>query len=348
MRMKPARSLAFLASVVAMGLGLGGGDLAAKPKPPPIEAPPPPPMPPPMPDVGLSERFVRDAAAYESYMREASAISADFGDPVAVADSLRRGVAYEPGQFQRGEVAYAAIAALQDRAFVAAVRAAGQTPEARYTVVGQIFANPANALTFTDGPVAAGLAKQALAEGGLRLFNAGVSVRRYAYDVQHQPWSHGDVADRESRLSAVKQLSVTSRSVSADEEDQLRAAAVGQVVAGAQRPAAPPYSPLVIRATALAALAAIGQAGDDMVDRLSWLSEDYFTEHCLGHAKRELNECLAVAKPNYEDIFCLGQPTMMYTGECVLRGADATAPLDILTRPIPIPPLHASRRRRHG
>jgi hypothetical protein len=347
--MKPARSLALLASVVAMSLCLGGGDLAAKPKPPPVEAPPPPPMPPPMPAVGLSERFIRDAAAYESYMREAAAISADFGDPGAVAGSLRRGVAYEPSQFQRGEVAYAAIAALQDRAFVAAVRAAGQTPEARYTVVGQIFANPANALTFADGPVAAGLAKQALADGGLRLFTAGKSVRRYAYDVQHQPWSRGDVADRDGRLGAVKLLSTTSRSVSVDEEDQLRAAIAGLDATDPPPPAPPPYSPLVIRAAALAALAAIGQAGDDMFDRLSWLSQDYFTEHCLSHAKKELNECLAVAKPNYEDIFCLGEPTMMYTGECVLRSADATAPLDIVTRPIPVPPLRAaSHRRRRG
>jgi hypothetical protein len=280
-------------------------------------------------------------------MREASAISADFADPAAVADSLRRGVAYEPAQFQRGELAYAAIAALQDRAFVDAVRAAGRTPEARYAVVSRIFADPANALTFGDGPTAAGLAKSALADGGLRLFTAGVSVRRYAYDVQLQPWSRGEVADRDGRLRAVKLLSTTSRSASVDDEAQLRAAVAGGA-AVPRSPAAPPYSPLVIRATALAVLAAIGQAGDDMADRLTWLSQDYFTEHCLSHAKKELNECLAVAKPNYEDIFCLGEPTMMYTGECVLRSADAAAPLEIITRPIPIPPLHpAKHRHRH-
>ncbi|HTX50746.1 MAG TPA: hypothetical protein VME40_15300, partial [Caulobacteraceae bacterium] len=104
--MKPAGFLALFVSVIAVSLGFDGGDLAARPKkPPPVEAPPPPPVPPPMPAVGLSERFIRDAAAYESYMRDASAISPDFADPSAVAGSLRRGVAYEPGQFQRGEVA---------------------------------------------------------------------------------------------------------------------------------------------------------------------------------------------------------------------------------------------------
>jgi hypothetical protein len=363
--MKPARSLTIAACLALAGLGAGlvGGDVAARPKPPPVELPPPPPMPPPMPDIGLAERFIHDAAAYEAYMRQAAAISPDFADAGGVAQSLKLGVAYEPGQFQRGEVAYAAIAALQDRAFVEAVRKAGATPEGRYTVVGQIFANPANALVFTDGPTAAGLAKAALSADGMRVFTNGVAVRKEAYDVQHQPWSHDDVDSRDARLAGAKLLSTSPRMVADEDAASLRGAiarAAGPAGMACAQPmvamvgqcatdpliAPPPYSPLVLRATALAALAAIGQAGDDMYDRLSWLSQDYFTQHCLAHAKNELNECLAVAKPNYEDIFCLGEPAMMYTGACVVKGAYSTVPLEILTRPIAVAPVHRGARRR--
>ncbi|MEJ0066423.1 MAG: hypothetical protein WDM85_14265 [Caulobacteraceae bacterium] len=72
--------------------------------------------------------------------------------------------------------------------------------------------------------------------------------------------------------------------------------------------APPPYSPLVIRAVALAALASIGQAGDDDVSHLGWLTDDYYLDHCLAEAKLSLYECIAVAKPNYEDVF-LPRPT---------------------------------------
>jgi hypothetical protein len=302
-----------------------------------------------MPDVGLAERFIQDAAAYAGYMRQTQAISPAFADASGVAQSLKVGVAYEPAQFQRGELAYAAIAALQDRAFVAAVRAAGATPEDRYAVVAKIYADPAHVLAFRDASTAAGLAKQALASDGMRLLLLGKAVRKEAYDIQHQPWSKEDVANRDARLGAAKALSASPRAVSDGDAAQMRGAMTPDLASAAPLDPAPaPYSPLVIRATALAALAAIGQAGEADFERLGWLAQDYFTEHCLEHAKKELNECLAVAKPNYEDIFCLGQPTMMYTGECVVRGAGSTIPLDISTRPFPIPPVHRAVRRRRG
>jgi len=352
--MTPVRRLALLAGLALAGIGAAfvAGDVIARPKPAPIvEAPPPPP---PLPPVGLGDRFLSDAAAYQSYMRQSQAISPAFQDAPGVQQSLRTGVAYEPGQFQRGEVAYAAIAALQDRSFVAAVRTEGATPEGRYAIVARLYADPANVLAFHDAPTAAGLAKQALASDGNRLLTLGKAVRKAAYDIQHQPWSKDDVVGRDERLQAAKLLSASPRAAGESDVAQLRALIVedptaAPTAAPLPTPAPPPYSPLIIRATALAALAAIGQASDDDAARLSWLDDDYFTAHCLDHAKRELNECLAVAKPNYEDVFCLGEPAMMYTGECVVKGAGSWVPLEIAVRPIPIPPLHhhaAARRSR--
>ena len=353
--MTPVRRIALAASLALAALGVAfiAGDVTARPKPAPVVIPPP--EPPPMPAVGLGDRFLADAAAYQGYMRQSEAISPAFQDAPGVQQSLRTGVAYEPGQFQRGEVAYAAIAALQDRAFVAAVRAAGATPEGRYQIVARLYADPSNVLAFRDAPIAAGLAKQALASDGMRLLVLGKQVRKAAYDIQHQPWSKEDVAAPDERLQAAKLLSTSPRPAIDGDLAQLRSevaedppSPTSVASATPAAPAPPPYSPLILRATALAALAAIGQASDSDAARLSWLSDDYFTAHCLDHAKRELNECLAVAKPNYEDVFCLGEPAMMYTGECVVKGAGSYVPLEITTRPIPVPPLrrHVVRRKR--
>jgi hypothetical protein len=341
--MKPPRSVRLFLFLTLAGLAAGAVQVGARPTPAPALAPPPP-----MPDVGLAEPFVHDAAAYQRYMRESGAIAPNFTDGMSVAQSLRVGAAYQPAQFLRGELAYAAIAALQDRTFVDAVRAEGQTPEQRYAIVARIYADPANALRFTDGRGAAGLAKAALTGDGLRLLSAGKAVRKSAYDIQRQPWSHDDVADRDGRLMAVKMLATTGRLVTTNDESALQSRVGGVVDLGsADAPAPPPFSPLVVRAVALAALAAIGQADEEAAQRLSWLSQDYFTEHCLTHAKNELNECLAVAKPHYEDIFCLGQQAMMYTAECVVKGAGGVVPLEIHTTPLSVPPVHGGAAPTH-
>jgi hypothetical protein len=336
---------------VALGLAatLGVGAVSAglaRPKPPVVE----PPQETPMPQVGLASRFLTEAAAYDSYLRQASAISPAFGGPAQVASSLRTGVAYEPGELRRGAVAYAAIAALSDSAFVADVRRAGATAQGRYAIVAKIFANPASVLSFADAPRAAGLAKQALIGSGSRLYDDGKAVKQAAYDIQHQSWSLADVADRDSRLATVKSLSSSRREIS--EEDT---ATLSRVMGGASAQmsdaASAPFSPLTVRAVALAALAAIGQAGDDNVERLGWLTDDYFMDHCLSEAKLALYECLAVAKPNYEDVFCLGQHAMKDTGACIVQSSYGAVPIEIATRPLRVPPAHvrhvvARRRRR--
>jgi hypothetical protein len=321
--------------------------LAKRPQPAPQAPSPPPPS---MPSVGLGERFVTEAGAFDAYMRQAGAISPAFTDAGGVSSALRTGVAYEPGQLRRGAVASAAIAALGDAAFVADVRRAGATAQSRYAIIARLFADPASVLAFKDAAGAEGLAKEALVSSGMRLFSDGDAVRLAAYGIQHQAWSLADVADRDGRASAVKGLSAAPRTPPADETAALEREIAGQTAAGdPPDPAAPPYSPMVVRALALAALAAVGQAGDDAAANLGWLTDDYYLDHCLSEAKLSLFECLAVAKPNYEDVFCLGQHGMKDTGTCIVRSAGGVTPLEIATRAIPIPPLrahHAVRRRR--
>ena len=46
---------------------------------------------------------------------------------------------------------------------------------------------------------------------------------------------------------------------------------------------------------------------------------------CMNMAKLNLNQCLSVAKPFYEDVFCLGQHILIDTGQCIAKGAGQSA-----------------------
>lgn len=345
-------SVAKLALIAGMA---GAAAMAAAPaamarKPPVIDAPPFPPPPPPMPQVSMARTFVAAAGAYTDYIRQASSISPAFVDAGGVSQSLRAGSAYEPGQLRTGMVVYAAIAVLTDQTFVNAVRASAPLPDDRYALVRKIFSDPKAALGFADGARAAGIAKHALVSGGMRLYDTGNSVRLAAYSMQHEPWSLQPVPDIDTRTDAVKRLSSAPRSAPGAETQALDLMIAGSPPGGAALDPAPgPYTGVVVRAVALAALAAIGQADDEMAPHLGWMTDDYYLDHCLAEAKLSEFECLAVARPNYEDVFCLGQHAMKDTGACVVIGAGGTVPIDILTKPLTVPPArihHAPTRKR--
>jgi hypothetical protein len=45
-------------------------------------------------------------------------------------------------------------------------------------------------------------------------------------------------------------------------------------------------------------------------------------------AKLNLYQCLAVSRPHYEDVFCLGQHIMMDTGRCMIKAAGLPEPYE--------------------
>src|SRR4051812_33343135 len=95
----------------APGFALGLAALAltaalagcAEPAPPQVIAPPPPQV---APTVSLSPRLIEQASAYRAYIARTGAITPAFTDGESVAQSLKTGAAYEPGQLLRGAIAY--------------------------------------------------------------------------------------------------------------------------------------------------------------------------------------------------------------------------------------------------
>lgn len=301
----------------------------------------PPPAPPPPPPITLAPSLIQEASAWRGYMARANAISPTFKNGEEIQASLRTAAAYEPKQFLRGAVAWAAIVALQDPVFVAELRKVAADPAQRLAMRDQLIANPNMATILPGAESAAGMILQALGVEGARMVVNGRAVKQAAYDVQHSAWSKAAVPDRPGRLIAAKSLSATPMMGDAADVMLMQQASTGPMAATplGLTPAAapPPWSPLVVRGLTLAALAAIGEAGDQNIDAITTLSAEPNAAYCLNMAKLNLYQCLAVSKPHYEDIFCLGQHILIDTGACMVKWSGATMPPEPI-RPVVAPP----------
>jgi hypothetical protein len=338
--------LAGIAATIAL---LPGVDTFARSRKPPPDVPvyvPPPPAGP----VGLPDRLLGDAASYEAYLLRVTATTpAGFTNGASVAQALKTAAAYEPRVLVRGEIAYGAVAALQNATFVAQVRAAGNSPDNRRLMVDYILRDPGYAFRFQGSDAAAGLIKEALGGAGLRLYATGKVIKQSAYDVQHQMWSREEIADRSGRLASVEAAAAQGVQPAAERVAILQLAAEGAEPLPLTAPAAPPpYTPLIARSMQLAAIAALGEATDAAYDQLTSLTADTDTDACLHMAKLNLYQCLAVAKPHYEDIFCMGQHVMVDTGACLARGVGVEVPPDPLPPPKPVPASAPTRKKHHA
>lgn len=282
------------------------------PEPPaPEPAPPPPPPPPP---VALNQGVADAAAVYVAFVRDVGTIQAGgFQDAEAIQAAIRKGSAYDPAQLSRGMIAYGAILALQSNSFVAGVREYAIDPDQRREIVDSIIRNPAYAATLPGAAEAAGLISARLGQDATSLGAIAAAVQEDAYTIQERRdprrrWAVQHLTNREERLEAAKALSLQPMLPSAEEAALLFAAAhsgEGLTLDGAALP--PPYTPAIVNSLAIAALAALGAAGDDYRTYTEALAVESNSEFCLNMSKLMLFQCLAASRPSYEDMFCLGR-----------------------------------------
>ena len=257
---------------------------------------------------GAERGLAAEASAFESFMRRARGIDAGFSGPADVAQALQTGASHDPHELEAGMVAYAALAALQEPRFVAAVRAQRD----RGDLARRLAADPQAALALPGGEAAGALANGALYAQGVALFTDGERVKHAAYSVQRQGWAKAKVPDAAGRLSRVKRISAAGYQPSREDAAELQTA-----LAHPTRRAGAP-SAAVAHGVALAALTVLGEDG-----RARSLLTEPRAGSCLRLAKLNLYQCLASAGPHYEDIYCLGQHAMMDTGQCVVDAAHA-------------------------
>jgi hypothetical protein len=323
-------ALGFAAVAGCAALTLAGCAEAPKPLPVPVipphaEAPPP---------VSLSGRVVEAASEYHVYMQRAAQITPSFSTGPQLEASLNTGEGYEAQQLARGVIAYGALVALQDPGFVASVRTFAVNPEGRRSLAARLVSDPNYVAALPNVATAAGLVISTLDTESNRVRGAGEMVKQFAYDVQHQAWSKKDITDPAGRLAYAKQLSNAPMTPLPEDVAQLKGAVGGPDSKVASRamlvsgPAsAPPYTAVVSRALAIAALAALGEGGDENDAQVESLLNESTGGFCLNMSKLNLYQCLAVAKPWYEDVFCLGQHILIDTGQCVTKEVGPLQPV---------------------
>jgi hypothetical protein len=299
----------------------------------------------------LPHEVVAAASAYQTYMAHAADVKADYRDGEGVHQRLRTGVAYEESQFEEGMIGYGALVALQDARFTSAVVRASRSDEERHALAQRILANPSEVMQFEDAPEAARLVAASLSRQARDVSNAGKAVKQSAYDIQHDAWSKGRIANLQGRVREVKTLSATHFNATDADNARLMKA---MLQLPAPEMASTPASPVILRSLALAALAKLGEAGDADLHGLAPILTEYYSADCLHMAKLNLYQCMAVAEPHYENVFCLGQHALSDTGQCVASAVTASptrfAPpyrVAASTAPIPVRPA-PSPARRHG
>ena len=286
-----------------------------------------------LPRVGLSPRVLEMASEYRAYMRHAAKVSTHFDSGQAIESSLAEAEAYEPQQLIRGAVAYGAVIALQDPAFVAGVRVYAGNAAIRRDFADRIIADPNYITGMPGAATAANMIMSAMSQHGQRMAVLGGQIRAQAYEVQRaQPWSKTFVADRDGRLARAKTVSTAAMTPVPDDVRDLTAAVGGSddfiaaelPGASGTEPANPPFTPFVARSLAIAALASLGEGGEENETALESLLNDTTAGFCLNMSKLNLYQCLAVAKPYYEDMFCLGLHALADTGQCIAKAAGVT------------------------
>ncbi len=272
----------------------------------------------PAPTVAIARRVMDAAAAFDSYVHRASAITSDVHDGGDVAKAVLVGAAYEPQQFQEGAIAYAALAVLQDARFVQGVSDLGQDPVVRRDLVRRLLTNPETALQLPAAREAGAVVVSVIGRLGDTVVSTGAALKQASYTMQHDAWSKAPIDGPEALLATVKLQSATRMALAPADAPALitSVVAAGKIGTAPQARTAAPTA-LVARSLALAALAVLGAAGDESADQLTPVLSEATNAQCLTMAKLNLNQCLAVAGPHYEGLYCLGRHGLMETGQCV-------------------------------
>jgi hypothetical protein len=282
----------------------------------------------------LGKRVTDAASAYETYVRRATAIDAHFSDAATVQKAVKSGAAYHPQQLQEGIVAYAALLALRSDTFVDGVKSIRDPAFA-----DRLLASPQSVLEVRGSDMAAADVAGALRAQGAALLAAGKTITQAAYDVQAEGWSKSPVADPRTVLAETKDAAAQPRSAGVSAKDHLLQSLIAPAGAAGPLPvsaASAAGAPDVVRGLALAALAIMGRTGDSNEASFEALLHDATSADCLKMAKLNLNQCLAVAGPQYEDVYCAGRHGVSETAQCVSGAANGAGPA--------LPPSLAAQR----
>jgi hypothetical protein len=216
--------------------------------------------------------------------------------------------------------------ALRNPEFVDGVRA--MDPR----LAASLASSPEQVLRVRGAAEAASDVAGVLRAQGAALTASGKAITKAAYDIQAQAWSKTPVSDPQTVLADAKTSATQPRAATVPSKEKLLASLVA---APRAQDSAGSGAPDVVRGLALAAMAIMGQTGDGKEAQYEALMHDSSNADCLKMAKLNLNQCLAVAGPQYEDVYCSGRHAVSDTGKCVSAAASGGVAVDASPAPEP-------------
>ncbi len=311
---------------IAQAAAAAGADAAARLTPVRDERAPPPSI---GQHVAFPRRSAEAASAFDGYMHAVAAIDAGFKSSQGVAAALRRASAYDARQLEEGMIAYGAMAAMQSPRFVYGVMDIAQEAQGRRALIEALMADPNYAVRLPGAGEASALASGAILREARPVVETGRALKQASYDVQHQGWSIAKATDQPGRLAEAKAASQAR--IAAHEGDMARLLTQVSTMGSDAGRGPATSSPVIAHSLALAALAILdGTEGADE-GRLDPVVSEKDSADCLKMAKLNLFQCLSVAGPEYEDVYCLGQHAVLDTGQCVAGGAAPAASTVLLS-----------------
>ena len=272
--------------------------------------------------VAFPRRSAEAASAFDGYMHAVAAIDAGFKSGQGVAVALKRASAYDAHQLEEGMIAYGAMAAMQSPRFVYGVMDMASNAQNRLALIAALQADPDSAARLPGASEASALASGAILREARPVVENGKALKQASYDVQHQGWSIAKATDQTGRLAEAKAASQVR--APAHEGDIARILTQVTSLGGEGGRGGGATSPVIDHSLALAALSILdGTEGSDE-PRLEQVVSESISADCLKMAKLNLFQCLSVAGPEYEDVYCLGQHAVLDTGQCVAGGASPT------------------------
>lgn len=289
-------------------------------------------------------RVVSAAANYTLFRDDVTEIGYSPIQSVGDIDNaLETSTSYTPEDLTRGWIAYAALVAMQNPAFIDGVRASADH-WGREDVMRGLNNNLAYAGMISGSELAIDDVLRQASSDAAKFKSAGDALEQQAYTIQKDSWASRKVANKEGKLAAVRQTSnagAPSTVLSAlaapgavgSPELEVRGEALNEF----RRMFVPTASPTtqasyrssyrlrpnlnqksaLDRAMTIAAFEALGATEEANRLRTGEIFLDRNTRKCLGDARLQLEACISATYNNFDVPFCVARHSISDVSSCI-------------------------------
>lgn len=253
--------------------------------------------------------------------------SASLTDSESLTGVTDMAVRYRPDDLAEGWTAFAALNAASNEAFRDGVIDMAAR-KGRHAIIADLLSSPTLAASFSGaGDAQAGVLNLASRERA-RLYGAGERFKGFSYALQDERWAQRSIPDAGGRADTLK--AVASRTVAVSDDmvakTQLYAQeTVTQTRAFASLSADIPASGRSLsvgggqmdKVLTLAALEALGATDELAEGDLEHLASYKAGSRCVYTVQLNMYQCVAAAKFQYEEAFCVSEHALKEMGDCL-------------------------------